>query len=182
MAIEQLLLHHTLEELAASGVHGLSVERIADRAQLNKTSIYRRYPTKEALVAAALEGVLFDLSSTVVDTGSLRGDLLALITTVAAFMETPGGAALFRAIIDQSMGPTLVELSSRVLAEGGQEPILAMLSRAFERGEWRTDANPERVMNMLVGALLHRSYLERAPADPTWLAEVVDVILRGCRA
>src|SRR5690242_7791444 len=72
--ITEAVLDRTLEELASFGVAKLSVSRIARAADVNKTSVYRRWPTREALVAAALERVHERLASQLQDTGSLRGD------------------------------------------------------------------------------------------------------------
>ncbi len=70
-AVTEAVMLCTLDELASHGLSDLSVERIADAAEVNKTTIYRRWPTREALVAGALEYVMLDLDDRLVDTGSL---------------------------------------------------------------------------------------------------------------
>ena len=61
--IVEAVLTRTLEELAQAGLEGLSVERIARRAEVNKTSVYRRWPSRGELVAAALEQVLSGMTA-----------------------------------------------------------------------------------------------------------------------
>lgn len=74
----------------------MSVERIATKADVNKTSVYRRWPTREKLASAALERILVDVSAAVPDTCSLRGDLLGLLAPVARLLESPLGLTVAR--------------------------------------------------------------------------------------
>lgn len=64
------ILEHTLADLSRAGLDGLSIDRIARAAAVNKTTIYRRWPTRDALVAAALGRILIDRSLIVPDTGT----------------------------------------------------------------------------------------------------------------
>ena len=75
--------------LTYEGVAQFSVDRVARAAEVNKTSVYRRWPTREALVAAALERVLDQLTLALADTGTLRGDLLSLCDGVAKLLALP---------------------------------------------------------------------------------------------
>jgi len=82
------VLEATIAELSRLGAENLSVESVAERAQVNKTTIYRRWPTPEKLVRAALlrianEGIL------VPDTGSLRADLSKLIDMLRILLGSP---------------------------------------------------------------------------------------------
>jgi AcrR family transcriptional regulator len=169
----------TLEELGASGLAKLSIERIAIAADVNKTSIYRRWPTREALVAGALEYVLVDLEGADVDTGSLRGDLTALATAVVEFMIQPTGLALARAAFAESSSPELAAMAARQFARGAEAPLHALVKRAMDRGEWRRTVAPEAAISMLIGALLHRVLLEHQPAKGPWLDDVVDLLSAG---
>jgi AcrR family transcriptional regulator len=173
------VLDRTLEELASVGPAQLSVERIARAAEVNKTSIYRRWPTREALIAAALERVLAHLSLAQKDTGSLRGDLLFLGESVAGFLDQPAGQALMRAVFTEAVAPSIAALARRQLEQSAGSPAVAMVLRARARGEWRDDADPRVVLSMLVGALLHRVALERQRPTRAWLGGVVAVLLRG---
>lgn len=179
--IAEAVLGRVLEEFAAVGMTGLRVERIARAAEVNKTSVYRRWPTREALVAAALERALGHLSTQQRDTGSLRGDLVALGESVAAFLAEPAGRALTRAIFAEGV-PTISDEARRRLEESAGGPAAAMVQRAHLRGEWRAELDPGVVLSLLVGALLHRAYLEGAPPTRAWLERVTDVLVDGLRA
>lgn len=174
--IVEAVLTRTLEELATSGLAGLSVERVAQRAGVNKTSVYRRWPTKEALVAAALEGILEDVAMKAPDTGSLRGDLLGLLEPVVALVSQPIGLAVLRAALSESSASSVSALAARKLGERSTSPVCALVARARKRGEWRKGANGEQLVFMLIGAILHRVLLEHAPLSKRWLGALVDLI------
>lgn len=168
----------TLDELAEHGLSGLSVERIAAAADVNKTTIYRRWPTRDALVAGALEYVLVDLEGSMEDTGSLVGDLSALARAVAEFVQLPSGRALARAALAES-GPAISTLAAAQLQRGAERPVRELVERAMRRGEWRSKAPPESALSMLVGAIFHRVLLERQPASGAWLDGVVCLLAAG---
>jgi AcrR family transcriptional regulator len=172
----------TLDELATHGLSELSVERIAEAAEVNKTTVYRRWPTREALIAGALEYVMFDLEERLVDTGSLRGDLLALAEAVAEFMSLPSGRALARAALAEPSASAIAALAAEQLNRGAAVPVLQLIERARKRGEWKTKAPPQAALSMLVGAIFHRTMLERQPTKGPWLNGVVDLIVVGVSA
>ena len=172
----------TLDELATHGLADLSIERIADAAEVNKTTIYRRWPTREALVAGALEYVMIDLDERLVDTGSLRGDLMVLAEAVAEFMSQPAGRALARAALAEPSASAISELAAKQLSRGAAIPVGQLIQRAHARGEWKTKAPPEAALSMLVGAILHRTMLEHQPTKGPWLEGVVDLIVSGVSA
>jgi AcrR family transcriptional regulator len=173
------VLEATLAEIAESGIGGLSVERIARAAAVNKTTVYRRWPTRAALVAAALEGLLDDVSARAPDTGSLRGDLLGLLGGIGDFLAEPAGRALLRAALSEGPGGELAELATRRLGAHASRGVESLVSRARARGEWRSGVPDEQVVFTLVGAMIHRVALESGPVSPAWLESVVDLVLLG---
>jgi AcrR family transcriptional regulator len=177
--IADAVLTRTLEELATAGLAGLSVERIAQAAGVNKTSVYRRWPTREALVAAALEGVVEGAAAHVPDTGSLRGDLLGVVRPIAELLRQPVGQAVARAALSEVSASSIAEIAARGLEQQARGPVGALFERAVLRGEWRDGVKGEQVIFMLVGAILHRAMLERAPLTKRWLESLVDVALYG---
>lgn len=178
--IQDAVLTSTLEELVAHGIEGASVDRIARVAEVNKTSVYRRWPTREALIAAALERVAVDITSNLGDRGSLRAELLLLAQQVAQLLESPLGRSLARAAMADSLGPELSALARREVSKP-REVAVQIVSRARERGEWRAGVSPEILLGALVGALMHRSLLERAPISSAAIEELVDMLVEGVR-
>jgi AcrR family transcriptional regulator len=179
--IVEAVLRATLEELATSGPEGLSVERVAQRAQVNKTSVYRRWPTRAALVAAALEQTASELGDQLdrpeaEHPEGLVEELTSFVMQVAERMESAGGKALLRAAMQQDAAPPLSALSES-LAALGQLPGGDFERRASSRGEWRRGLKTEQVL--FVGALLHRTFLEHAPITRAWARGLVELLNIG---
>lgn len=165
------------DEIIDAGVDRLSVDRVAQRAQVNKTSVYRRWPTREALIAAAMEGMLNDLNTTA-DTGTLRGDLLAILMPIAALAAKPEGAALLRAAMSSPAAEEIAALAARKFA--ANTPILSeIIKRGIQHGEWDPQLAPELLIFTIVGAIIHRTLLEHADPTGNWLEAVIDLTLNG---
>jgi tRNA-modifying protein YgfZ len=177
--IEQVILAAALAELAEHGLEGLSVSRIAELSEVNKTTIYRRWSTREALVAAALEGALREAADALHDTGSLRGDLRAMLDTVAERMASPGGRALVQAAMSDAATAAVAELGGDE-AIRSQQAAVDLVARAAERGEWDPERHlPDAVFAMITGSVMHRVLLERQPITDAWAQTIVDVIVAG---
>jgi AcrR family transcriptional regulator len=177
--ITDAVLDEAVRELAEHGFEGFSIERVAHGADLNKTSVYRRWPTREAVIAAALSRVRAGLSVALVDRGSLRADLLALAEDVAAVVESEPGKALLRAAFAAHGAPELQALATSALSRVAAADVTKLITRARRRGEWRRGLSPRPILTMLLGAIMHRVMLEHAPVDRRYLTRVVDVIVRG---
>jgi AcrR family transcriptional regulator len=175
-AVVAAVLAAVRTELAETGFEGLSVERVARRAEVNKTSVYRRWPTREALVAAAMEGLLDDFGASP-DTGSLRGDLHALAAPIAELAARPDGVALLRA----ALSTTASAAASRRMDAPGRS-VFSIAERARARGEWRAGVDPQQTIFTLVGAIIHRTLLEHASPTGEWLDGLVDLVHHGAAA
>lgn len=109
----------TLARLAEVGFERLSIPEVAELAGANKTSVYRRWPSKDELVRDALKAAMShaDLPP---DTGALRGDLVGLAQSVATFMQAPQGAAVIRILMAQAGDLQLRQLSLDAYGEVGR--------------------------------------------------------------
>lgn len=176
-AMVREVLRVTLEQLAEVGFERLSVPDVAAAAGVNKTSVYRRWATKGALVREALESALGEPGD-FVETGDLRADLLAWGRSSFRFATSPVGQAVFRALLAAD-APEMRPLA-RELREATRGPR-ALLERAQCRGELRPGADVELALSAIAGALLQRLVIERAEADEALLTGVVDLVLDGLR-
>ena len=170
------VLQVTLEEVGRVGFAALSVETVAALAGVNKTTIYRRWPTKFELVRAALDCVGQDVTD-LPDTGSLRGDLLALATALMRSLETPGGRALYGRIVSGD-GPELAEVIASLYAETGREHAI-IVERAIARGELPEGSDPVLIIEMMVGSLIHFAFMVAVPARRRRHEQIVDLLLTG---
>jgi AcrR family transcriptional regulator len=168
----------TLAELADSGYAALSLERIARRAGVNTTSLYRRWGNRERLVLEAmLEQVAQHVS--VPDTGSLRDDLLELARTAAANSARPEVAAMARAVAAQA--PHDAELAAANETFWAERLALdgTIVEHAIERGEIDAATEPTQVIEAVLGPIHLRLLLTGRPVDDAFLERTVDTVVNG---
>ncbi len=173
------ILESTLALLAEMGFERMSIEAIAAHAGVGKTTIYRRWKTKEDLVADALSCV--KTTPAYPDTGDLRADVSALAESFAASMRDPLGRRVITLIIDTlTNNPVLAELYWERFGALKNDALRAVLARAQARGQIRTDADLDVVLDLLSGYVLYQ-LLVKPPsrAFQTGIDRVLDVIFRG---
>ncbi|MEO0593544.1 MAG: TetR/AcrR family transcriptional regulator [Myxococcota bacterium] len=175
--IADAVIKATIEELVKYGVHGISINRIAAAAEVNKTTIYRKWPTREDLIDAALVSALEETTSELEDRGSLKADLTFIVEQLVEKLSTPSGQALIAASLSRGAADRSAGASTAPYAPN---EILALLQRAQERGEWDLDRHPpDAVFSMISGAVIQRIMIEYRPVTPSWVASVVEVVIRG---
>ncbi len=180
-AFVQGVLEAALTHLADVGFERFSIPNVAELAGVNKTSIYRRWPDKIDLVRDALQSVMPHADDPP-DTGALRGDLLALAQTVAAFTQSRMGTAVIRILLAEGGNPDMRALGDAAYREVGGRGPWVVLQRATERGELAANVDPSLVLFTLAGAILHRVFVERREASRDFLEHVVDLVLTGAMA
>jgi AcrR family transcriptional regulator len=174
----QAIYASTLRLLADKGYDGLTIEGVAERAGVNKTTIYRWWPSKAALLSAALiEAPLLDFE--VPDTGSLRGDLEAVMRAALVLLTTPATARIaIAALAAASRGPELAASARAFFADrlARERPLI---ERAVARGELPPDTDPTLLADLLAGAIWHRVVLRQTPIDGEFVVRAVSVVLDG---
>jgi AcrR family transcriptional regulator len=171
------VLSATLAELGRVGYAGLRIEEVAARAGVAKTTIYRRWPTKPALVEAALRSSR--PPSPEPDTGSLAGDLGALAAAMTERMSSPEKRSLARVIHSELDHPEVAAIA-RALRREAQAPWLAAVRRAAARGELPVSVDPALVVDLVWGPLSARLRLAEE-IDPGWLAALIRIVVAGAR-
>lgn len=173
------VLRSTLDLLLEDNAEDLSIRDVARRAGVHETSIYRRWGTRANLI---LDAVLGEVQAAVPapDTGSLRGDLIALHRSIATFITTPVGELLLRLALRSDL-PEEHSARERFWAERfstGQ----VVLERARDRGELRTGLDCRLVLEALFGVLYVRLLLTGEPIDAALTERAVDLMLAGISA
>ena len=168
----------TLGELAESGYSALSLDRVARRAGVHKTTLYRRWGTREELV---LEAMLERAGEhiTVPDTGSLRQDLLGLARTAAANASSPEVAAMARAVAASAPHDSRLAAANRRFWAERLALDGAIVERAIERGEVAPGTDPVRLIESVLGPIHLRLLLTGEPVDASFVEGIVDVVVRG---
>ena len=151
---------------------------MAGLAGVNKTTIYRRWPTKAALVEAALRA--WRQPATVPDTGTLEGDLYALCAELVGRASTPEKRSLSRVFHAELDHPEVAAIA-RTLRGESHALWRDVIDRAVVRGELPAGTDASVIIDLLWGAVLNRIRLNEA-ADRAWLRALVRVVLSGVRS
>jgi AcrR family transcriptional regulator len=172
---EAELLAVTLELLQEHGYDRLTLDAVATTARASKATLYRRWPTKAELVMAAfVEGtrqVAVDP-----DTGTLRGDLLALGEQICAHVSSHAGT-IRAVLVEISRSPELDAMMQEQFLAQRKALVAQILAHAVDRGEIDASAITEELWDVLPGYLIYRSVLAgRAPSTRT-VQELVDNVL-----
>jgi AcrR family transcriptional regulator len=176
---DRAILTATLELLAERGLDAMSIEEVAARAGVGKTTIYRRWPSKGLLALDAFVAS-FREEQAQPDTGTLRGDMLsALHAWVRAVTQTPMGPMLSGLIAEAQHDPELRGAWRDRVLEPLRDQHRVMLDRAIARGEIAASVDRDVVLDLFFGAAEHRLLLGHLPMTGEFIAEVVDVILNG---
>jgi AcrR family transcriptional regulator len=166
-----------LEEFAERGYAGLSVEAVAARAGVNKTTVYRRWPAKVDLVEAALTS-LRDADPEPPDTGSLRGDLVPMLEHWAAAMMTPRRRAVMHSMLLGNADDELQGILRRMRAE---RPVIpqVVFERAFRRRELPKGCDTQLIASALLGTLHTRLHWKRETVDQSFIRALIELVLTG---
>ncbi|WP_240197318.1 TetR/AcrR family transcriptional regulator [Nonomuraea lactucae] len=166
----------TLRLVAERGYDGLTVEGVAERSGVNKTTIYRWWPSKTALLGAAL--VEADaLKSEPPDTGSLRGDLVALVEGVARLLTEPPARDVAVAALGAAVRHP--ELDTRRFFADRFARERQVFERAVRRGELAEPADPMLIVDLLAGAVWMRTVFRGLPLPNGFAAKAVSAVLDG---
>ncbi|MEU6480868.1 TetR/AcrR family transcriptional regulator [Streptomyces sp. NPDC047017] len=175
-ALEKALLDAAWEELAAGGYARFTMDAVVKRAGTSPPVLYRRWAGRDELVRAAivhaLKGAGFDLP----DTGSLRGDVLAVMreinSTRVQFITVMN---MHLTDYHQGTGTSPGELRDP-LATGRAQALDVLYGRAAERGEVTPDRLTERIKSLPFDLLRQEILVTSAPVPDEVLEEIVDTI------
>lgn len=172
--LEAALLEAAWQELVEAGFVKLTMESVAARAKTGVAVLYRRWPNKDDLVLAAIQHYGRTRPVEVPDTGSLRGDVLALIREVSEmrYMFTVTVQAAFAGLLSSS-GLTPAEVRARIIAN---QPLSshAIFRRAHERGEIDLDKVPAAVLAMPFDLMRHDLIMTLKPLPEERAVAIVD--------
>lgn len=171
------VLAATLQLLAEAGLNGVSVDEVARRSGVAKTTIYRHWPSRSALLLDACSKL--GTKPQAPDTGTLRGDLMALATHMAGRLRSERWASILPSMIDAAeRDPELAEVQTRLHA-GFMEPLFVVVERAKARGELPADLDPSVVVAAVVGPLYYRRWFSRQPLDEKFAQSIVERLVQG---
>ncbi|HEX3199157.1 MAG TPA: TetR/AcrR family transcriptional regulator [Propionibacteriaceae bacterium] len=175
-ALDMAILNATIAEIDLSGYAGLSMERVAERARASKASLYRRWPSKVELVMAAIYDLLPDPASAA-DTGSLRGDLLALFRSSAEMLAGPAGTAIRGLMSDALREPELAAQLRRYTRGRSVAAMQEVVRRALERGELLPGPITARQLEAGLSVMRFHFLTHGPPVPDQVIVEIVDEVV-----
>ncbi|GGK45244.1 TetR family transcriptional regulator [Planomonospora parontospora subsp. parontospora] len=186
--VDERVLRTAAGLLLERGYNGLSIDEVAERAGVAKTTLYRRWPTKDHLAVAVVARLQDD--DGIDDTGDIRRDLTDYMEKIADALNRMRSAGRTAGRDDRSAGVVaeLVAAGARHddIGEMGRQVYarrnalaLGLIERARLRGELRADLDAAVLLDQLAGALYYRVLVTGAPVDRAYAERLVAAALDG---
>ncbi|WP_330254122.1 TetR/AcrR family transcriptional regulator [Nocardia sp. NBC_00565] len=150
--MEERVVLAALQEYGRTGWSGFTMDAVARRAGVGKSTLYLRWPSKEVLIRYAI--VQHSEPLTLTDNGSLREDIMALATSLMRYFLDPAGWASLRITMDEAAEHTDLDRVHAHLIAMHREAASTLFQRAIERGELTSDAPIRTITEALYGAVL----------------------------
>jgi AcrR family transcriptional regulator len=172
------ILTATREILAETGVHGLTIEGVAARSGVAKTTIYRRWRSKEDLALAALLEVIRQEPQASPRLGRTETALTAALGRLVKRLDSKLYGRVIRGLIsDLGVDPVLARgFREQVLAHRVAE-LRALLQRGIERGELRPDLDTEVAIDLLLGPIYYRLLMSGEPLTSAFIDRLVGAVM-----
>lgn len=171
------ILQATVALLAETGYERMTTDMVAARAGASKATMYRRWPSKAELVVEAVESLRDEPIATVPDTGTLRGDLAALIHT----FDSPSDARKFQIVAGLlstlPRDPDLARVVQRRIVQPATAVMRLLLQRARQRGEIDSARDLDTLALVLPAMTAYRLIVLGEQVDQHFLTSVIDEVL-----
>jgi AcrR family transcriptional regulator len=174
------VLEATVAELAAHGYGALTVERVATRAGVHKTTLYRRWGGKQGLVAEAVEGFAAGAAE-VPDSGRVEEDLRRWARSIVAMLTARDSGAVVRALFSTGETAEIRDLRRRFYRTRSAL-VVPIVERAVERGELPAGTDPAEVIKQVGAPLYYRFLVIAEPLTPAAADLAADAAVAAARA
>lgn len=175
--LEGAIIQAALDLLQELGFAAVTVDAVAARAGVGKATIYRRWPTKEALLvdaAGTLKGPFYPTN-----TGDLRTDLVGVFNSLAEHLtEEAAGCLIPDLVAEAARNDDMQCLLNRFTAER-RAPVLELVQDAVDSGVLKPHVDPVALIDAIGGALFYRKLLSGHGIDPPEVEKLVDLVLAG---
>jgi AcrR family transcriptional regulator len=160
------------------GYDAVAMDAIAARAGVGKATLYRRWSSKESLVADALEGIM--VRRQMPDTGSTRGDLRAVMRDTVRMYEDPATTGLLSGLVAaMARSPQIAAAVREGFVKVRRETVRQVIKRGIARGDLRKTLDVDLAIDLLSGPLVLRTLVTGGPVDDTVSDRTVDMLLKG---
>ncbi len=173
--VTEQLLRATLDILEREGVDGLKMELVAERAGVHKTTLYRRYGDINELVKAVIEAVDMSVAS-LPDTGSLRGDVRAMVESFTRHFSEPGVLAIIRWIVGHRPSDSALVAWIDAYWLDHSRVYQVVFDRAEARGEPVQRERFMLAMELIVGPMLLRQLVTGLQLDQALIDNLAEIV------
>ncbi|MDV3347309.1 TetR/AcrR family transcriptional regulator [Leptolyngbyaceae cyanobacterium CCMR0082] len=176
-ASHQAMLKAALGLLSEVGFEAMSIEAIASRAGVGKTTIYRRYSSKDELVADAIESIREEVL--IPDTGNLWSDIDALIENAAQITLTPiGRQAVAMIISSASSNPGFAQVYWEKYLQPRRQAFDIVIERAKAKNEISTDLDSGLVFDTMSGIMLYTLIFPPTESWKVYIRRALSLLLK----
>jgi len=179
--VRDAILTAAFGELVDNGYAALSVEAVASRAGVNKTTIYRRWPTLDDLLVDALMEWSRDAFPSR-DTGSIETDLLALGRQLAEVLNGGVGRQIVALVLTAGLRSAQLRETTRRYFDHQAERAIPVVARAIDRGELPAACDANALLTTFRAPLFYRMVTTGDPIDEDLIAHSVRITLAAARA
>jgi AcrR family transcriptional regulator len=176
---ESRILEATLDELAAEGFAGVTVEGVAARACVGRATIYRHWSSRADLVIAAVRSLHLGVAPP--DTGRIRDDLVAQVTALAQNLAGSRLGTILPALIEGGRRDTEMAALYAALVDERRASFTPMVQRAVTRGELPRGVDGDLLLDLVVGPVFYRHLVRRTATEAAEVSLIVDAALAGVR-
>ncbi len=180
---EEAILEATREILAKEGVQGLTIEGVAARSGVAKTTIYRRWRSKHELALAVLIAMVEQQVQSSHDLGDTRAELIAFVNRAIKILNsTLMGRVMPGLVSDFAADPELAKAFRERVVTRRVGELNRILERAIDRGSIRRDADIEIANELLFGPVYYRLFLSGKPLNKDFAERAVNAFMAYARA
>jgi AcrR family transcriptional regulator len=172
---KDLVLAETYKLLSEGGIGGVSIDEVSRRSGVSKTTIYRHWPSRSALLMDACSKI--GNEPVAPDTGSLKGDLSALLNGLAHELKTARWTSVVPSIIDAAeRDPELAKLHATIQASF-RKPFMAVIERGKKNGEMKTSQDTSEIVASILGPFFYRRWFSGEKMDDRFVKTIIRNVL-----
>lgn len=174
--VGQDVMEATIAILTERGSHDVTFEQVAEKAGVNRTTLYRRWKSKSRLIAWAMLEFM-DEQIPQPDAGNIRDDLVDMLTSINTFMGTPLATTFFQVMGVEARTDKAIAEAARDYWDTRSQLFQKVISRAIERGELAADTDADRLSERVFGPFYFRLFTRAGRFKKADLAKIVDSAL-----
>jgi len=165
-----------IELLREVGYEQITIESVALRAHVSKATIYRRWKNKAELITDSVHHYAFCKAPTI-DTGSLRGDLIEIISEKVKTMKSADGQLIAGLMCMARTDTDLGSVLTQSLADYASTAHAAIFDRAVSRGEIPKEAKRELILQIVPAVISFRVFMSHQNISRKFIENIVDDVL-----